>query len=146
MNRVLRFLVVFALMGLGAPASAAVPSTIPDPNQAAIRHVIASQMKAFEHDNGVAAFDYSSPKLRARFHDAGHFMRMVRENYKPVYRPSQVSFGALDTLGDGTKVQHVLVVDADGKTHEALYVMEHEKDGKWLVAGVLLMDSNLIPA
>jgi hypothetical protein len=147
MDRIGRFLVVLILLGSVGQAAAAGPATaIPSQDRAAIRHVIASQIKAFEQDNGSAAFGLSTPQLRARFQNAGNFMRMVRKNYGAVYRPSQVSFGALDVLDDGTKVQHVLVVDGDGKTHEALYVMEREQDGKWLVAGVFLMDSDLVPA
>lgn len=146
MNRIARFLVVVISLGFGAQADAAVLATIPDNDMAAIRHVIASQIKAFESDDGVAAFRLSTPRLRTHFQNAGNFMRVVRENYGAVYRPTQVSFGALDMLNDGTRVQHVLVVDTDGNTHVALYVMEHQKDGKWLIAGVFLMDSDLVPA
>ena len=133
-------------MGFGAQANAAGPATVLDNDKASICHVIASQIKAFERDDGQAAFRCSTPRLRTRFQNAGNFMRVVREKYGAVYRPTQISFGALDVLDDGTRVQHVLVVDTDGNTHEALYIMEREKDGKWLIAGVFLMDSNLIPA
>lgn len=145
MNRIGRFLVVLVFVGFAGSSfgAARAPS---DRENAAIRQVIAGQIRAFEQDDGAAALRLSTPKLRMRFRNAGNFMRMVRENYGAVYRPTQVSFGPLDTLDDGTKVQHVLVVDADGNTHVALYVMEHETDGKWLIAGVFLMDSDLIPA
>lgn len=69
-------------------------------------------------------------------------MSMVREGYRPVYRPTQVSFGQLEQTDDAI-VQHVVVVSPDGTVHEALYFMEHQKDGTWLIGGCLLTESDL---
>ncbi|HEX4114061.1 MAG TPA: DUF4864 domain-containing protein [Stellaceae bacterium] len=142
MNRMMRLFVAFVFLGFAMPAQAAHRPAV-DGDKAAIRHVIQSQLDAFQKDDGVTAFRFSTPGLRARFQDSAHFMRMVRENYRPVYRPSQISFGALDSVDTNTRVQHMLVVGSDGNTHEALFVMEHQKDGKWLIAGCFLMESDL---
>jgi hypothetical protein len=143
MNRIVRLWVVLVSVGLAAPAFADGGAS-PDRDTAAIRHVIAGQIQAFEKNDGATAFRLSSPKLRARFQSAGSFMRMVQKNYAPVFRPTLVSFAGLDDLGNDTKVQHVLVVGDDGNTHEALYVMEHQKSGAWLVAGCFLVESELV--
>ncbi len=82
------------------------------------------------------------PDLRERFQTVDNFMAMVRDRYPAVYRPSQVTFGALEN-SDGSIVQHVLVVGPDGNLHEALYFMERQKDGTWLIDGCLLIESDL---
>jgi hypothetical protein len=142
MNRFARLFVAFVFLGFALPADAG-HRPVADGDKTAIRHVIQGQLEAFQKDDGATAFRFSTPGLRARFRDSAHFMKMVRQNYRPVYRPSQISFGALDSVDGGTRVQHVLLVGPDGNTKEALYVMEHQKDGKWLIAGCFLMDSDL---
>jgi hypothetical protein len=142
MIRIPRLLfVAFVLLGFATPCFADRGAAI-DNDKIAIRLVIQSQLDAFQKDDGATALRFSTPGLRARFRSPDSFLKMVRHDYFPVYRPSQISFGALDDV-EGSKVQHVLVVDPDGNTHEALYVMEHQRNGKWLIAGCFLVDSNL---
>lgn len=111
-------------------------------DRAAIHQVIAGQLAAFQKDDGAAAFAYATPALRARFGTPAHFLSMVREGYAPVYRPSQVSFGQLEQTDDSV-IQHVVVVTPGGLVHEALYFMERQKDGGWLIGGCLLTTTAL---
>jgi hypothetical protein len=132
-----------------AAAPPATQATVKTPtvkvaDRAAIRGVIQRQLDAFMKDDGATAFNFSTPALRQRFGNPVSFMKMVREAYQPVYRPSQISFGAIEDV-DGIEVQHLLVVGADGNTHEALYFMERQKDDSWLIAGCVLRASELIP-
>ena len=109
-------------------------------DRAAIQHVITAQIEAFRHDDGNAAFGFAAPRIRTMFGDATHFLAMVRDAYPAVYRPRSVSFGTL-TRQDGAPVQKVELVGPDGQGALALYVMEHEPDGDWRIAGCSLVKS-----
>ena len=98
---------------------------------AAIRQVIQNQLDAFQRDDGTAAFNDATPMIREMFRTPEMFMSMVKSGYLPVYRPRHVAFAALDTV-EGQLTQHVMIVGPDGAEVEALYFMEHEKDGTWL--------------
>jgi hypothetical protein len=120
-----------------APAGAQQPqqdAAIGPADGAAIRQVIQNQLAAFQHDDGAAAFNDATPMIRGMFRTPDIFMSMVKSGYQPVYRPRQVEFGAIDTV-DGQPTQHVMIVGPDGAQVEALYFMEHEKDGRWLING-----------
>ena len=140
MNRAARMMAAIVFLGFGAATFGARATTESDAT--AIHQVIESQLKALQQDDGAAAFDFSTPALKAKFGDPTNFMRMVRQNYQAIYRSNQISFGKLDDVS-GFKVQHVVLVDSDGNTHAALFVMEHENDGKWRVGGCFLMASDL---
>lgn len=109
-------------------------------DRAAIQHVITAQIEAFRHDDGEKAFGFAAPHIRTMFGDATHFLAMVHDAYPPVYRPRSVSFGTL-ARQDGSLVQKVELVGPDGQGALALYVMEHEPDGNWRIAGCSLVKS-----
>lgn len=125
-----------------APAWAGSQPPVTDGDKAAIQRVVEGQMAAFQKDDGAAAFAFATPALRQRFRTPSNFMSMVRESYAPVYRPNQMSFGKLEQSDDAV-IQHVLVVASDGVVREALYFMERQKDGTWLIGGCLLMTTDL---
>jgi len=135
---------LFALaMFLTAPASA--EQTQPGPavgaaDVAAIRQVIQDQLAAFQRDDGAAAFGYATPAIREMFRTPEIFMSMVKSGYQPVYRPRHVEFGIIDTV-EGQLTQHLIVTGPDGAVVEALYFMEQQKDGTWLVNGCVLKPS-----
>src|SRR5260221_652613 len=94
----------------GAQAAAPSPAGA---DQSAIRGVISDQIEAFRHDDGTAAFGFAAPNIQAMFGTVDNFMGMVRRGYPPVYRPKQVTFGAL-AEEDGRLVQIVHLVGPDG--------------------------------
>ncbi|MBU6499199.1 MAG: DUF4864 domain-containing protein [Rhodospirillales bacterium] len=131
-------LVVMAALAGPAQAQSAADRT-------AIEHVIAGQIGAFRKDDGPAAFAYAAPDLQMMFGDAASFMRMVRQAYRPVYRPRSFAFGALVRSG-GALVQRVELIGPDGKPRTALYTMEHEPDGSWRIAACRLIASEALGA
>lgn len=140
MNRAACIMAAVAFLGFGPVTHGACATTETD--TAAIHQVIESQLKALQKGDGAKAFDFSTPALKARFRDPTAFVRMVRRNYRAIYRSNQISFGKLDDVA-GLKIQHVVLVDTDDNAHVALFVMEHENDGKWRVAGCFLLPSDL---
>ena len=134
---------MFALVVLGTvlgpgAAWAQTPATdVGAADRDAIRRVIGDQMAAFRRDDAVAAFGFAAPEIRDQFGTSEHFMAMVREGYQAVYRPSEVRVGALVWL-NGRLTQLVDVVGPDGVPHTAMYFMEHQPDGSWLIGGCML--------
>jgi hypothetical protein len=68
-------------------------------------------------------------------------MAMVKGGYLPVYRPSQVEFGDIVDL-EGQLTQRVRVVGPDGKPVMALYFMQRQPDGSWLINGCMLTEAD----
>jgi hypothetical protein len=107
----------------------------------AIRAVVEQQLAAFQRDDGETAFGFASPGIREHFGTAENFMQMVRSGYQPVYRPREVSFGALTSV-EGKLVQRVLLVGPDGVAVVALYTMERQADGSWRISACYLTTSD----
>jgi hypothetical protein len=104
----------------------------------AIRAVVEAQLQALQKDDATAAFSLASPGIRAMFRDPDNFMAMVRQSYEPVYRPRSVIFEALIRFQD-TWTQPVLLLSPQGIPIRALYLMERQKTGQWLINGCYLV-------
>jgi len=131
----LRLLALFGLiLGLAVPAQA---QDLSSADRAAIRDVIRSQVEAFRRDDGDAAFGYASPSIRGMFGTSEVFMDMVRQGYRPVYRPQAFDFGGIVTL-HGQVTQKVHVVGPDGRPVTAYYPMTRLPDGSWRIDGCYL--------
>ena len=117
-----------------APAESAPSAEV----RAAVRRVVERQLLAFQRDDGEEAFSYAAPAIQQHFGTPENFMRMVREGYRAVYRPLQVSF-QVAVLREGRLVQPLLVTGEDGRAQLALYLMERQPDGRWRIGGVRLL-------
>ena len=138
MRRMLTALFLLLCLAAQAQAQAQAQAGASPADRAAIRQVIASQIAAFAQDDATAAFGFAAPDIKARFGDAPHFLRMVREAYPAVFRPRSFSFGTLAAEGR-LLVQHLELIGPDGDAALALYSMEHEPDGSWRVGGCSLV-------
>jgi hypothetical protein len=122
------------LLGLVVPAHG---QEVSSADRAAIRDIIQSQVEAFRHDNGDAAFGYASPSIRGMFGTSEVFMDMVRQGYQPVHRPRVFDFREIVTL-HGQVTQKVHVVGPDGRPVTAFYPMTQLPDGSWRIDGCYL--------
>ncbi|WP_428676213.1 DUF4864 domain-containing protein [Reyranella sp.] len=130
----LRFLALLgALLALALPAQA----QLSEPDRSAIRDVIERQIEAFRRDDGEAAFGYASPSIQGMFGTSETFMDMVRQGYRPVYRPRAVEFREIVTL-QGMPTQKVHVIGPDGRPVTAFYPMSRQADGSWRIEGCYL--------
>jgi ketosteroid isomerase-like protein len=134
----LRLVALVAVLAT-APLAAQTQPNLPAAEKRAIRTVIEGQMGAFRADDGERAFGFASPNIRGIFRTADNFMAMVRNGYQPVYRPREVRFGDLVTV-EAALVQKVYVTGPDGRRVLALYVMERQGDGRWLINGCMLAE------
>lgn len=135
---VLRFLALLgAILVLALPAQAQTQAPVSEPDRSAIRDVIERQIEAFRRDDGPAAFGYASPSIQGMFGSPDTFMDMVRQGYRPVYRPRAVEFREIVTL-QGLPTQKVHVIGPDGRPVTAFYPMSRQADGSWRIEGCYL--------
>jgi hypothetical protein len=125
------FLLVLALAW---PAAA---QELSDGDRKAIRDVIGRQVEAFRRDDGDAAFSLASPDVQRLFGTSETFMTMVRNGYRPVYRPRVFEFGDIVEF-NGQLAQKVRVVGPDGRRVTAIYPMMRLPDGSWRIDGCFL--------
>jgi hypothetical protein len=134
----LRVFVALLLLLLAPAATAASP--VNDADRTEFQRIISEQIAAFRADDGPRAYSYAAPSIKRIFPSPDIFMRMVRQGYRPVYRPQSFRFGeaALDPVG--RPAQRVTIIGPDGKTYEALYSMERQPDGSWRIDGCTLLE------
>ncbi|MHA1565256.1 MAG: DUF4864 domain-containing protein [Alphaproteobacteria bacterium] len=135
-TRWLAFALVAVLLPLASPTNSA--EAVAPGDATAIRQVIEQQIEAFGRDDGVVAFAYASPNIRALFGTSEVFMSMVRAGYQAVYRPRQLTFKEV-LAQDGQVVQGLAVLGADGSQVLMLYFMERQPEGDWRIDGVQLL-------
>jgi hypothetical protein len=104
---------------------------------AAGQSIIRAQEEALGRDDAAAAYAFASPGIRQRFHDPETFMSMVRNGYTPVYRHRSFEFGEAK-ITNGTILQEVHIIDANGAAWEALYTLEPQPDGSLRISGCVL--------
>jgi hypothetical protein len=131
------FTLIGLLLALAAGAAPAVAQDLSEADRSAIRDTIQAQVEAFRRDDGEAAFGLASPSIQGMFGSAETFMDMVRQGYRPVYRPRAFDFSEIVTL-NGQITQKVHVVGPDGRPVTAFYPMTQLPDGTWRVNGCYL--------
>lgn len=103
-------------------------------DKAEIRRIIETQLKAFQEDKEVRAFDLASPKIKEQFSTPEKFIRMVKAQYYPVYRPRAVMFRGFTTVNH-FPAQILVVMDTDGNLTQVVYVMQNQGDRSWKIHG-----------
>jgi len=130
---------VLTLLLLVAPAASRAEA-LSAADRAEFQRIISEQIEAFRVDDGAKAYGYAAPSLHQIFPTAEIFMQMVKRGYQPVYRPQSFRFGQAGDDPFGRPSQRITVVGPDGKTYEALYSMERQPDGTWLIQGCTLLE------
>ena len=123
--------------GLAAPANA---QDVDASTQAAVETVISGQIAAFRADDGALAYSFAAPSIKRIFPDPDRFMAMVREGYRPVYRPRDFRFARIGAVG-GEIVQEVDIIGPDGKDWIAVYSLKQHEDGSWKITGCVLKET-----
>lgn len=117
--------------------TATVASAVEEADRSAIRGAIESQLEAFKRDDAAGAFALAAPNIKERFGTDERFLSMVREAYKPVYRPRTYAMGDLEQTHVGL-TQYVQIQDAEGEDWTAIYTVERQTDGSWKITGCYL--------
>ena len=99
--------------------------------------VVSAQLQAFQDDDFEKAYSYASPTIKTIFPDYKKFRDMVVGQYQAVYRPKSINIGSISTEG-GVPFLEVYLVDPDGIFVTAIYSMQQQENGSWLINGCFL--------
>lgn len=126
---------VCLLFGILSPGAA---TALEEGDRTALRSLVDRQIDAFRHDDGVTAFSFATPGLREMFGDPERFMSMVRDGYRPVYRPRNYAFGPDRDAAAGPELS-LRIQDEAGADWDAVYSFEKDADGSWRISGCRLV-------
>ena len=131
---------VLAIVLWGVMSVATLADSISATDKAEFQRIITAQITAFRADDGLAAYGFAAPVVQNIFPTPEIFMTMVKQGYRPVYRPRSFNFteALIDPMGRPS--QKMTVVGPDGKSYIALYSMEKQPDGTWRIAGCTLLE------
>jgi hypothetical protein len=126
-------LLLLLILGLSGSARAQ-----GDGDRLAVQAVIERQLNAFLADDAATAYSFAAPNITARFPTDEIFMEMVRQGYRPVYRPRSWSFGP--TRENAGQIEQIVdLVDSEGVQWTARYVLEKQPDGSWKITACYLL-------
>jgi hypothetical protein len=137
MNQLRFFVTLLLAIFLLAPEIRAQQVAPADAEQ--FQRIISDQITAFRADNGLAAYSYAAPAIKRIFPSPDVFMEMVRQGYRPVYRPRRFEFGDVTEEVQGRPTQQVTIIDENGKAWSALYAFERQPDGSWKIIACSLV-------
>jgi hypothetical protein len=134
------FFALFLFAGSGL-SQAALAEELSSADRDSIKAIVSHQLEAFQRDDGAGAYSYASPTIKGLYPNADIFMQMVKQAYQPVYRPQSVTFGQVTDSPYGV-LQKVFLTGPDGKSYVAVYSMERQPDGSWLINGCSLVEDH----
>jgi hypothetical protein len=111
----------------------------------AVQATVQAQLAAFAADDAERAFAFATLTIRTLFQTPANFLAMVRQAYPVVYRPAKVLFLSPRAL-DAAVVQPVQLKDAAGQSWLAMYTLERQTDGRWLINGCVLVPDRALGA
>ena len=102
--------------------------------------MIAAQREALLAGNAERAFSFASPGIRLQFGTPTTFLAMVRGSYAALLDARYVEFleGAVI---EGNVIQPLRLILPDNTVLVALYTMERQPDGAWMIAGCVVAPS-----
>lgn len=128
-------------MSNGSLADKKTPASAADAQE--IRRVIETQLDAFKRDDAKTAFSQAAPSIQRRYATPEFFLSIVKRHYTPVYRAKKATFGRL-AMWRGSLTQEVSIVGEDGQRYTALYPMQKQANGRWRIAGCMILPNRSI--
>jgi hypothetical protein len=138
-----RLFAIAALMIGFAPrvtTSAEPVSEITAADATAIRAVVQSQLEALAEDDAASAFELTTPTKRMQIGTADDFLRMIKEQYTPIYRP-QLALFSHPQLVDGSAIEVVRLTGDDRHVWVAIFWMQRGDDSSWKIDGCQLLET-----
>jgi len=139
-------LITALLIAFGMPLQAcrAGPiSKITPTDAAAIHTTVQSQLDALSKDDAAGAFELTSSAKRMQIGTPDNFLRMIKEDYDPIYRNLGVIFLAPQVI-DGDAIQVVRVTDSGSRVWVAIFWMQQEPDSSWKIDGCQLLETTSV--
>jgi hypothetical protein len=134
---------LFGLLAQGMAFAAQPVGDITSADAAAIHAAVQSQLDALAENDANGAFELTTPTKRTLFGSAENFLRMIKEQYTPIYRPQVALFSSPEVL-DGNTIQVVRVTDDERHVWIAIFWMERDDDTSWKIDGCQLFRTQTI--
>jgi len=133
------------LAGLVAPwwSSAWAIDDITTADAIAIHEVVQSQLEALSNDDAVSAFELATPEKRMLIGSADNFLRLIKEEYNPIYRYQRVIFSRPEVV-NGDAIQIVRVTDGNSRVWLAVFWMQQGEDSAWRIDGCQLLETTSV--
>ncbi|HEY0846472.1 MAG TPA: DUF4864 domain-containing protein [Noviherbaspirillum sp.] len=133
------------LMALAFPwwSSAQAIDDITTADAIAIHEVVQSQLEALSNDDAASAFELATPEKRMLIGSPDNFLRIIKEEYNPIYRYQRVIFSRPEVV-DGDAVQLVRVTDGYSRVWLAIFWMLQGEDGNWRIDGCQLLETTSV--
>lgn len=109
----------------------------------AIHTVVESQFEALSKDDANGAFELTTPAKRMLIGTPDNFMRIIKEQYNPIYRHLSVIFSRPEVV-DGDAIQVVRVTDRVSHVWIAIFWMEQLEDSSWKIDGCQLLETSSV--
>ena len=135
-STVIRVLFLTTCMSIVAPRLLAAEDGARSPTRAdreAIHTVIRSQFRAFLADDADGAYSFASPALQSHFLSPEFFLEIFKLAYPAVYRPRAFHFDSLEVAG-GQATQKVVILGEGEFALLAVYELQRQSDGRWLIS------------
>lgn len=141
-----RLLVTASLLfGFFAPwwSSAWAIDDITTADAIAIHEVVQTQLEALSNDDAVSAFELATPEKRMLIGSPDNFLRLIKEEYNPIYRYQRVIFSRPEVV-NGDAIQIVRVTDGNSRVWLAIFWMQQGDDSAWRIDGCQLLETTSV--
>jgi hypothetical protein len=109
----------------------------------AIHEVVQTQLEALSNDDAASAFELTTPEKRLLIGSPDNFMRLIKEEYNPIYRYQRVMFSRPEVI-DGDAVQLVRVTDGYSRVWLAIFWLQQGEDSSWKIDGCQLLETTSV--
>lgn len=133
------------LVVLGAPwwNTAAAIDDITTADAIAIHETVQSQLEALSNDDAASAFELATPEKRMLIGSPDNFLRLIKEEYNPIYRYQRVLFSRPEVV-NGDAIQVVRVTDGYSRVWVAVFWMQQGEDSSWKIDGCQLLETTAV--
>ncbi|RJG06837.1 DUF4864 domain-containing protein [Noviherbaspirillum cavernae] len=109
----------------------------------AIHAAVQSQLEALAQDDATSAFEMTSLAKRMQIGTPDNFMRMIKNQYTPIYRAVGLIFSRPEML-HGDPIQVVRITDSNSHVWLAIFWMQQDEDSNWKIDGCQMFETDSI--
>lgn len=142
LKRVFTVIILLATI-VFSPNLTANAKPLPNDDARSIQAAVRGQLQALAQDDAESAFALSTPSIRSQMGSPENFLRVIKEEYSPMYRHLIVIFSAPENLGDSI-IQIVRLTDRESRVWMAIYSMQRDAVGSWKIDGCQLLETDSV--
>ena len=134
---------LLAIIAMPFSTVRSIAAPLPPDDVAMIQEAIRGQLHALSEDDADSAFELTSASIRSQMGSPENFLRVIKEEYAPIYRHLGVIFSAPQALGDAI-IQIVRLTDRESRVWLAIYNMQRDMIGNWKIDGCQLLQTSVV--